>query len=82
MIKTYSRQSAIITETEQHLSADQQKIAGWNAEFVELEPALLEAVKAEELSSSALQEAELAMQSWQTQWDEFNHKSGRSSTAS
>ena len=63
------------TETEQHLSADQQKIAGWNAEFVELEPALLEAVKAEELSSSALQEAELAMQSWQTQWDEFNHKS-------
>ncbi len=63
------------TETEQHLSADQQKVAGWNAEFVELEPALAEAVKAEELSSSALQEAEQAMQGWQHQWDEFNHKS-------
>ena len=63
------------TETEQHLSADQQKVAGWSAEFVELEPALAEAVKAEELSSSALQEAEQAMQGWQHQWDEFNHKS-------
>jgi chromosome segregation protein len=63
------------TETEQHLSADQQKVAGWNAEFIELEPALAEAVKAEELSSSALQEAERAMQDWQHQWDEFNHKS-------
>jgi chromosome segregation protein len=63
------------TETKQHLSADQQKVAGWSAEFAELEPALAEAVKAEELSSSALQEAERAMQGWQHQWDEFSHKS-------
>ncbi len=63
------------TEAEEHLNTDRQKAAGWDAEFNELAPALEEAGKAEAISSAALQAAELAMQSWQQAWDEFNQKS-------
>ena len=63
------------TEAEQHLSSDRQKAAGWTAEFDELAPALEAAQAAEAISSEALQAAELAMQTWQQAWDEFNQKS-------
>ncbi|MDG1311145.1 MAG: chromosome segregation protein SMC [Porticoccaceae bacterium] len=63
------------SEAEQHLNSDRQKAAGWTAEFDELAPALQEATAAEEISSEALQVAELAMQTWQQAWDEFNQKS-------
>jgi chromosome segregation protein len=63
------------TEAEEHLRADRQKAAGWEAEFNELAPALEEASKAEAISAEALQAAELAMQTWQQAWDEFNQKS-------
>jgi chromosome segregation protein len=63
------------SEAEQHLSSDRQKAAGWIAEFDELAPALEAAQAAEAISSEALQAAELAMQTWQQAWDEFNQKS-------
>ena len=63
------------SEAEQHLSSDRQKAAGWTAEFDELAPALEAAQAAEAISSEALQAAELAMQTWQQAWDEFNQKS-------
>ncbi len=63
------------TETEQHLNADRQRATGWEAELSELTPQLEDAVAAEEISSAALEAAEVAMQNWQQTWDEFNHKS-------
>ena len=63
------------TETEQHLNADRQRATGWEAELSELTPQLEAAVAAEEISSAALEAAEVAMQNWQQTWDEFNHKS-------
>ena len=63
------------SEAEQHLNSDRQKAAGWTAEYEELTPALEEAQAAEAISSEALQAAELAMQTWQQAWDEFNQKS-------
>ena len=63
------------TEAEEHLKADRLKVAGWDAEFSELSPALEAASKAEAISSEALQAAELAMQNWQQTWDEFNQNS-------
>ena len=63
------------SEAEQHLAADRQKAAGWQAEFDELAPGLEEATAAEAISSEALQSAEAAMQNWQQTWDEFNQKS-------
>jgi chromosome segregation protein len=63
------------TETDQHLTADRQRAAGWEAELSELTPGLEEAVAAEAISSAALEAAETAMQQWQQTWDEFNQKS-------
>jgi chromosome segregation protein len=63
------------TETEQHLNADRQRATGWEAELSELTPQLDDAVATEEISSAALEAAEVAMQNWQQTWDEFNHKS-------
>ena len=63
------------TEAEDHLKTDRLKVAGWDAEFSELSPALETASEAEAISSEALQAAELAMQNWQQTWDEFNQNS-------
>ena len=63
------------TEAEEHLKADRLKVAGWDAEFSELSPALEAASQAEAISSEALQAAEIAMQNWQQTWDEFNQNS-------
>ena len=63
------------TEAEAHLKTDRLKVAGWDAEFCELSPALEAASNAEAISSEAFHAAELAMQSWQQTWDEFNQNS-------
>ncbi len=63
------------TESEQHLNADIQKAAGWQAEFDQLAPALELACEAEAVSSETLQAAEESMQQWQQAWDEFNQTS-------
>ena len=62
-------------EAEEHLRVDIAKAAGWEAELAEITPQLELAREAELLSAEALHEAEEAMHSWQTRWDEFNHQS-------
>ena len=63
------------TEADAHLKTDRLKVAGWDAEFCELSPVLEAASNAEAISSEAFHAAELAMQSWQQTWDEFNQNS-------
>lgn len=60
-------------ESEEHLRVDRQKALGWEAELQEISPELEKIQSVEELSQATLQEAEEAMQCWQTTWDEFNH---------
>ena len=60
-------------ESEEHLRVDRQKALGWEAELQEISPDLEKIQSVEELSQATLQEAEEAMQCWQTTWDEFNH---------
>jgi chromosome segregation protein len=62
------------SEAEQHLVSDRAKLAGWEAEYSELKPLLETASEAESASSSLLQSAEAAMQSWQKTWDEFTQQ--------
>lgn len=60
-------------ETDEHLRQDREKVVAWEAELEELLPELQSIRDAEQLTGSALQEAEEAMHGWQTTWDEFNH---------
>ncbi|MGB1158327.1 MAG: chromosome segregation protein SMC [Porticoccaceae bacterium] len=62
------------SEAEQHLVSDRAKLAGWEAEYSELQPLLETASEAESASSALLQSAEAAMQSWQKTWDEFTQQ--------
>ena len=59
-------------ESEEHLRVDRQKAQGWEAELQEILPELEKIQSVESLSQATLVEAEDAMQSWQTAWDEFN----------
>jgi chromosome segregation protein len=61
-------------ESEEHLRVDRQKALGWEAELQEIAPELEKIQSVEELSQATLQEAEEAMQVWQTTWDEFNQR--------
>lgn len=61
-------------DTAEHLQADQQKAEGWAAELLELEPELELIHAAEDSSGEALQQAEEAMQRWQSEWDAFNQR--------
>ena len=61
-------------ETDEHLNADRNKVVGWQAEFDELTPALEQATELEAVSTAALEEAELAMNQWQHNWDAFNQR--------
>lgn len=59
-------------ESEQHLTSDQVKAVGWQAELIEISRQLSAMREAEVVSGEALKRAELEMQAWQGQWDEFN----------
>lgn len=61
-------------DTAEHLQADQQKAEDWAAELLELEPELELIHAAEDNSGEALQQAEEAMQRWQSEWDTFNQR--------
>ena len=64
----------LCVEASEHLSSDQQKIDGWQAELLEIEPELELIKSAEEESSAILLEAEDSMHHWQQDWDSFNQK--------
>lgn len=61
-------------EAQDSLQFDREKAEGWEAELLELEPDLELVRAAEEDSGEALQSAEEAMQSWQSEWDAFNQR--------
>lgn len=61
-------------EAQDSLQFDREKAEGWEAELLELEPELELVRAAEEDSGEALQSAEDAMQSWQSEWDSFNQR--------
>jgi chromosome segregation protein len=61
-------------EAEEHMAADLQKIEGWQAELLEIEPELEMLGEAEDDSGELLLQAEEAMQEWQQEWDQFNQR--------
>ncbi len=61
-----------LDEAESHLGDDSQKLGGWEAELLAIEPELGLLQELEETSSEALLQAEEAMHNWQHRWDEFN----------
>jgi chromosome segregation protein len=63
-----------LEQAQRHLSEDGERLAGWETELEELAPALEIQRAAAAEASSALAEAESKMQSWQSDWDEFNQQ--------
>lgn len=61
-------------QTKDELDVDLKKITQLDAELMSLSPALESARKAEQESSTLLEQAEQALHQWQQQWDEFNQR--------
>lgn len=64
-------------ETQQHLVSDQEKIKTLEAQKAEIEPDLKARSESESESVEALAIAEEAMQSLQTNWDNFNQQAAQ-----
>lgn len=62
------------TQTQEELDIDLRKITQIDAELKSVTPELESARETELESTKLLAEAELALQSWQQEWDEFNQK--------
>ena len=63
------------TESNLHLTRDQSQIDELRRELEHLEPGLGVARERERVSSSALEDAEEAMQDWRERWEEFSRES-------
>ncbi|MEJ6655208.1 MAG: chromosome segregation protein SMC [Pseudomonas sp.] len=61
-------------EAQSHLTQDQALLADLREELARTEPELELAGAADEDTAGRMQEAEAAMQDWQTRWDEFNQR--------
>jgi len=59
-------------ELSAHFERDQQQIGQLRTDISELEPTLAAAKEREAASADALERADLAMQDWQEDWNEFN----------
>ena len=59
-------------EAHAHHETDQKRLAVVKENLAEVEPKLDSLEETAELSSAALQEAESAMQAWQSEWDSFS----------
>jgi chromosome segregation protein len=57
-----------------HFERDQQQIEQLRSDLAELEPTLAAAKQREAASAEALERADLAMQDWQEDWNEFNRR--------
>jgi chromosome segregation protein len=66
-----------VTELDNSLRHDKDKLEQYQEELLEVEPMLEELEAMEEQTAIALEEAEVAMQEWQGQWDEFNGESSK-----
>ncbi len=67
-----------LARAQAELTTDLDKIASLDEEINRLEPQLEETRAREEQSVAALEDAEHAMQQWQTEWDQFNQESANS----
>ncbi len=65
------------TELNDSLNTVQDELIELTEESKELEPALREAVLSEKTVAATYHQAEEALQTWQTQWDQFNHRSAQ-----
>ncbi|MFK8041711.1 chromosome segregation protein SMC [Congregibacter sp.] len=63
-----------LQQAKAHLEEDGDRLAGWEEELATLGPALESQRSTAASASAALADAEAKMQSWQTDWDEFNQK--------
>ncbi|MDO3385585.1 chromosome segregation protein SMC [Gilvimarinus sp. SDUM040013] len=61
-------------EVKDRLQTDTEREQLWQAELLEIEPELEMIEAAEQSSGDLLQEAEELMQSWQSDWDQFNQR--------
>jgi chromosome segregation protein len=63
-----------LEQARRHVEEDGNRLAGWEQELVELTPALESQRAASAAASTTLADAETQMQSWQSDWDEFNQR--------
>ena len=59
-----------------HIERDEKQLADLRAEIEELAPTLETTQLAESSAATALQDAELALQTWQQSWEDFNRALG------
>jgi chromosome segregation protein len=59
-----------------HIERDEKQLADLRAEIEELAPTLETTQLAEDSAATALQDAELALQTWQQSWEDFNRALG------
>ena len=65
-------------DTEQHLEADRQQLAGLTGELEQAEPGWREAQMGAEAARQVLAEAEQAVHAGQAEWDSFNQRAAQS----
>lgn len=68
-----------LQEARGHLSADEERLAGWRRDLAALEPSLEQTRVAAEQAGSAMGDAEEAMNDWQNRWDAFNQEASGAS---
>ncbi len=66
-------------EVEAHISVDTKRLAELRTELETKEPVLVELRSKADASGAVLTEAEQAMQTWQSEWDEFNRRAAEPS---
>jgi chromosome segregation protein len=66
-----------LDESQRHLQEDRERQQSWLQEIEDLKPELEELQEKELNSTEELTQAELAMQAWQQQWDEFNQSAAQ-----
>jgi chromosome segregation protein len=68
-------------EAQAHLSTDQQRIAQLQQELDTIGPSLEQTQAAERDATTALQQAEQAMQTWQHEWEQFTQQAAEPARA-
>lgn len=64
-----------LAESQSHLDMDQRQIADMSSQLEQIEPQSQQAKENAERSSLQLEQSELAMNTWQSNWEQFNELS-------
>ncbi|MBI1423134.1 MAG: chromosome segregation protein SMC [Gammaproteobacteria bacterium] len=70
-----------LNEAQSHLSTDQQRIAQLRQELETIGPSLEQTQAAERDATTALQQAEQSMQTWQQEWEQFTQQAAEPARA-